>query len=376
MKKIFTTIALLAAAFSAFADAPKKIALFVCDESGNPALAQKTAMIESSLASRLNAAGFSVAGRALALESLDAYLGRAGSVGKERAKEFAAAVSGGAYSRISESASALRAAEFLGADCVLAVSAASLGSEKKSFSGYGVKTDSVEYVLQCNFSASDASGAGVAGGTAVSSRAVKSTQNLKIASDDILNALADDCAAKIASQLAASPALSRIEKPAAFGELEIECLVEGMSVPVVAFENGEYKVAQGALPIAAASASIEVDGVAASGGKIKLSRGIHIVKVSQKGLEPFERAVNVTGEAGQKVVLMLRMTDAERLRWKEDAAFLESLAARAKASDSRATLLGAEAEKLRGMAEMFRQSGFKIKADSLPETKVQSIFAQ
>ena len=58
-------------------------------------------------------------------------------------------------------------------------------------------------------------------------------------------------------------------------------------------------------------------------------------------------------------------------------AFVEEMKNRAKLSDDRRILTEAEAERIRGIARMFEQSGFKVDAKALPEIRrTQSIFGQ
>ena len=73
----------------------------------------------------------------------------------------------------------------------------------------------------------------------------------------------------------------------------------------------------------------------------------------------------------------LRPDAATRAAFKADAEFVEEMKKRAMASDSALEISAAEAERIRGAAKMYEQSGFKVDAKALPEiNKTQSIFGQ
>lgn len=359
----------------------KKVALFVRDESNAPELAKKSDTLESNISARLNNMVFEVISHNLLIQNLENYLNNGNAQNKSIAEGLKSGILSQqtADTKLFQSASGLRIAELIGADYVVVVSLASFGSEKKSFQGYGVKTDSTDYILQCNYNIYKGTfGSGTAGGTAVASKTIRQSQNLKIESSDIINELLDQVSDKIASLIDAQNKSGQIQaKQNASAEVVFECMLSDFTFPEVVLENGKYVVRTGTIPVSIKYITIDIDGIAQNAGeKITLSKGIHVVRVNQKDIEPFEKTINVTGQNGQKFYFTLSLSDSALARLKNDMAFIEAIKERAKASDNRRILTKAEAECLRGTARMLEQSGYKIDIDKLPETKVQSIFGQ
>lgn len=149
-------------------------------------------------------------------------------------------------------------------------------------------------------------------------------------------------------------------------------------MPEIVRENGKYALSKNTLPVSVSSVSAEIDGIAQTlGGKISLPRGIHTLVIRQSGLEPLEKNINITGASGQRLTFSLRPDAATRAAFKADAEFVEEMKKRAMASDSALEISAAEAERIRGAAKMYEQSGFKVDAKALPEiNKTQSIFGQ
>ncbi len=107
--------------------------------------------------------------------------------------------------------------------------------------------------------------------------------------------------------------------------------------------------------------------VAASVGK----KDIKVVSLSKDQVE-FSIACGMQDLAltdGQKLKVALQMTEAGYQRWKDNTAFLAALENNRKLTD-------AEAEKVRGIAQMFRQSGYKVdvKSDVKVDVKRRTIF--
>ena len=143
-------------------------------------------------------------------------------------------------------------------------------------------------------------------------------------------------------------------------------------------KNGRYELASTVFPVKIPYVTADIDGMAHTlGGKIRLSKGVHVLKIDQRDIVPIEKTFNITGSPDQTLAFTLNLTDGARNRLKADMAFLEEMKNRAKLSDERRILTDAEADRIRGMAKMFEQSGFKVDAKALPEIRrTQSIFGQ
>lgn len=360
----------------------KKVAIFVRNDSDEKLLSKKIDTLESNLSARLNNMGFGVISHNLVIKSLDNYLNSDDTKIRNFVKNLKEEIldKKSADKNLFESASGLRIAEIIGADYIVATSIASFGAEKKSFKGYGVKTDSIVYILQCNYNLFESSmGVGSTGGTSVASKTIRQSQNLKIESTDIINELLDQVAGDIALQLEQKNKSGKIvAKQNLKTDVIFDCVLSDFSFPEIILENGKYKVGANSIPVGIKYITLEIDGIAQNANeKLKLTRGIHVVRINQKDIEPIEKTINVIENPdGQKFYFSLSLSDSARIRLKDDMAFIQAIKERAKASDDRRILTEAEAERLRGCAKMLEQSGYKIDIDHIPETKVQSIFGQ
>ena len=72
-----------------------------------------------------------------------------------------------------------------------------------------------------------------------------------------------------------------------------------------------------------------------------------------------------TAEAPQRISVGLRLTDAERRRWLENAEIFEGL-------KRDASLTAAEVERINGFAQFLRQSGFRIDRQERQDIKVDT----
>jgi len=117
------------------------------------------------------------------------------------------------------------------------------------------------------------------------------------------------------------------------------------------------------------TATIEIDGMAAGStpARIRVAPGMHKLRLTRPGFEP----VTLTINARDQLTLSPAMTmSAEGFRrWREVRAFLTGLDVVRKLTD-------AEAERIRGYAQMLRQSGYMVNTVEAPENKItNSIFS-
>lgn len=382
------TLALLVSAHAEPSENLKKTVLFVSNDSAAPALDAGKKALETSIASRLGALGFNVIDHDMVLRGLNDYIGNANAKYRTQAEKFKKnmeAVS--PANNIFDDASGFRIAEILGADYIMAVSITSMGIETKAFDGYGIKTVNNVYRLRSNYRLYEAGeGAGTSGGAVVASKNVRQTAELATISDDILNELFEDTAEQMAGILGEQNAAGKIiaKREQKKGHIRISFQISGFSFPEVTVQDGVYRVHQTTLPLGVSAVTADIDGVAYTlGESVSLSRGIHTLKINQKDLEPVAKNIFITGAGDQVLVLQLSLSDDARARYKADMAFVEEIKNRSKLSDDRRIITEAEAEKLKGIAKMFENSGFKIindykvDAKEFPQiNKIQSIFGQ
>lgn len=363
--------------------APQKVAVVVANDSGNSALDAKTKALEKSLSARLSNEGFGIVDYDLAVRNLNDYLGDPNAKFRSSAAALKRALDSkeSAGSTLVSDASGVRLGGLVGADYILSVSVASYSVEKRKSSVYGVATENTVYKLRINSTLhvlSD-SAYSVAGASSLSEKTQRNTADISVSDDGVLDELVADAAERTAEFFAFRSKRQPLAAPVrTSGEIEILFTVEGLDMPEVVRENGKYALSKNTLPVSVSSVSAEIDGIAQTlGGKISLPRGIHTLVIRQSGLEPLEKNINITGASGQRLTLSLRPDAATRAAFKADAAFVEEMKKRAMASDSALEISAAEAERIRGAAKMYEQSGFKVDAKSLPEiNKTQSIFGQ
>lgn len=363
--------------------APQKVAVVVVNDSGNRALDAKTKALEKSLSARLAGAGFGIVDYDLAVRSLNDYLGDSNAKFRTAAAALKRALDSkeSAGSMLISDASGVRLGGLVGADYILSVSIASYSVEKRKSSVYGVATENTVYKLRTNSTLHVLSDVAysVAGTSLASEKTLRNTADISVSDDGVADDLVSDAAESTAEFFAARSKRQSLAAPVrTSGEVEIFFTVEGLDMPEIVRENGKYALSKKTIPVSVSSVTAEIDGIAQTlGGKISLPRGIHTLVIRQSGLEPLEKNINITGASGQRLTLSLRPDAATRAAFKEDAAFVEEMKKRAMASDSALEISAAEAERIRGAAKMYEQSGFKVDAKALPEiNKTQSIFGQ
>ncbi|HYD83088.1 MAG TPA: PEGA domain-containing protein [Opitutus sp.] len=273
---------------------------------------------------------------------------------------------------LAQSSSAVRLAQTLGADYLLQVSLSSVGSKKNSVNAYGVKTTNNEQTVRVSYKILDGTtGASLTADTVRASRMVQGTANVSEDSSDVLNELLDEAAGKVAASLQSRIERGRIAAPAAGGGLvnvTIAVEVADLVIPdvrigvenTVAISDSKFKVA----PM---GTTVEVDGLAigSAPGTFEVKPGLHKLRVTREGFQPWERTVNFTRDMTLNVAI--QMSAAGFARWQEATQFLNDLKNGAKLTD-------AEVRRLEGEAKMLEQSGFRVDTKEGVTIKRNSIF--
>ncbi len=256
------------------------------------------------------------------------------------------------------------------------------GSERKSYRGYGIETSGETFALRADYALSGGTdAAGISGGAVRATKTLSRIPGLSVDSNDVLNELVENLADEVARSLSERVKPAELpSKAAARGEVEIVCTLDELSMPEVVFEGGKYVLKPNLIPATVPYINAEIDGVAQTvGGRVSLARGLHILRVKQADIEPFEANIFVTGAPNQILRFALKLSDSARARWKEDLEFLERVKRLALEASDASVLTRAQAERLMGIAEMYKNSGYNIRIDAknLPEIrKSQSLFGQ
>ena len=343
-------------------DECKQIAILSRNDSGNSLLDSRARSFENLLSAQVSNFGLAAIDRNLVLETLDKNVPENGDAQKNPAS------SNKIYESILFGASGLRVMELIGADYVLSTSFSSLTTTRKKFSGYGIATENLIFKLRVAYTLRSANtGAGTVGGVAEVSQTLRSTGNLEIETDGILEDLLTEAAEKISQDLDFKKRNKKIAQTSSQQvPIQFVCMIEAMSLPqIIENEDGKFVLGTEVIPATLSLVNIEIDGVLHSidvgdGTPVELSRGLHTLKIVQKDVEPLERAINITGKPGQTIALSLLLTEAARKRWKDDMLFVEGMIERAKKSKRKDKLTTAEVDRIRGFAEMLRNSGFRV----------------
>ncbi|MGB8369433.1 MAG: PEGA domain-containing protein [Limisphaerales bacterium] len=331
-------------------DVQRKIAIIVQNR-GSAALNDKVPVLEDLVNSRVAGKGFSVISRDDVTRSLKDY-----STGKDPNGEL------GALDRSLEAnSSALRLAQNLGADYILVPSIVSLGTEKKNYSGNGINTLNITHKLRVTYKIVEAGqGGAVRGGAFTSEKTIRQTADLQTDSSDVINELLDDAAEQLADAIVQNaPSLPAEVAKAAMVNFNVSCsMTDPRQQPILISALGitaDNHVVLTNQPIAvqAMDVTVELDGVAlgSAPGSFQGRPGLHKIRLSREGFDPWERTVNIY--EGQNLRVALQMSNAGYARWADTTAFLATLDANRKLTD-------AEVKRIEGIAEFFKNSHYRV----------------
>jgi len=262
---------------------------------------------------------------------------------------------------LSDSTSALRLAQNLGADFILIPSLTTYGTEKKTYNNDGISTVNVTYTLRVSCKIVEAGeGGAIKGELATATKTIRQSGNLQVDSSEVINDLLDDAASQLADRLvgaaAALPATVAKDKQVSFS---IACTMtdikdQPLTVPNVQVTADKRVVKTNApIEVQPLDVTVELDGVAigSAPGTFQAFPGLHKLRLSREGFKDWERTVNLY--AGQKLRVALQMSDAGYNRWKDNVAFLQLLQDDQKLTD-------AEVKRIEGIAKFFSESHYRV----------------
>ncbi len=325
-----------------------KAAIFVENRAGKT-FDNKVPVLEDFITSRITEKGFSVISREAVTDSLENYNSeKAKSPDGEKLDVL-----------LSNNTSALRLAQLMGVDYIIATSLTSFGAEKKSFKGYGVETVSTITTLRASYKILE----GVQGGTLVSdtikvSKSERLTERSRTENSDMVNELLDEAASKIAESLGKKQIIQPPPKPNLV-EITIACGMQDtaqlpVSVPDIRMtKEGKLVVEKDPLEVQLLDVTVELNGavIGSAPGVFKSPPGLNKIRLTREGFKDWEGTLNAN--EGQKLKVVLQMTENGYKRWRDNTAFLHELKDKEKLTD-------AEVEAIKGHAQMLRQSGFKV----------------
>jgi hypothetical protein len=342
----------------------RKIAIIVQNR-GSAALNDKVAALEDLVSSRVAGKGFSVISRDDVTRSLKDY-----STGKDPNGEL------GAVDRsLEDGSSALRLAQNLGADYILVPSIVSLGTEKISYNGNGISTVNIAHKLRVTYKIVEAGqGGAVRGGAFISEKDVRQTADLQTESSDIVNELLDDAADQLADAIQQSGKALPVEvAKAAMVNFKVACtMTDPRQQPILISAIGitadnKVVVTNQPIMVQAMDVTVELDGVAlgSAPGTLQGRPGLHKIRLSREGFDPWERTINIY--EGQTLRVALQMSDAGYARWLDTTGFLSTL-------DNNRKLTDAEVKRIEGIGEFFKNSHYRVDTKENVHVTYKSLF--
>ncbi len=276
---------------------------------------------------------------------------------------------------LEDNSSALRLAQNLGADYILVPSIVSLGTEKKNYSGNGIATLNITHRLRVSYKIVEGNqGGAVRGGAFTSEKTIRQTGDLQTESSDIINELLDDAADQLATAIVQSaPTLPVEVAKAAMVNFNVACsMTDPRQQPILISALGitadnHVVVTNQPVAVQAMDVTVELDGVAlgSAPGSFQGRPGLHKIRLSREGFDPWERTINIYD--GQKLRVALRMSEAGYARWADTTAFLATLDANRKLTD-------AEVKRIEGIAEFFKNSHYRVDTKENIHVTYKSLF--
>jgi len=275
---------------------------------------------------------------------------------------------------------ALNMARNIGAELILAVAIDSVTSETRSYSGTGVKTKTRITTLRGAYRLLDlADGATIISAPLKASRTTRESDSVQIVLSDICAELMEKAADTLSKDLLAKADTIKTKAMAETVEVWIACTSKDLqgndlTLPDIRVtDEGKILTTEKPLTVEIA-ATVELDGMLIGTTPCAVKArpgGIHKLRISAPGFADYSANLNATADTKQ-LQLTLQMTDSGFKRWQEVRTFLLNLGADKKfveaALQRDKKLTDAQVEYIKGQAEMYRNSNFRI--TKLPETLV------
>lgn len=278
---------------------------------------------------------------------------------------------------LESSTSALRLAQNMGVDYLLVASLATYGSQTQHLDrpDLGINRKVTTDTLRASYKILDAGlGESLSAGAVTAVSKSQASQSLhEEANTDVINGLIADAAVQIGERLQAKGGADGVPDPKLADrivEFMVSCTMQDLSIPeVIKDEAGEYVVTGNRYKLETLAVTVELDGVVigTAPGSFDALPGLHTIRLTREGFEPWERTINVRD--GQHLAVALQLSDEGRANWMEMADFLNNLKEQERLGE-------AQAEFIRGAAQTMRQSGVRIDTTDAPSFNQNNIDQQ
>lgn len=255
---------------------------------------------------------------------------------------------------------ALRLSQNMGASYIAHASLLSFNQRKTHVTAYGMDTLIVTNTLRISLKVMEGvKGSSLLGKTLEVEEKEQVTGDSQTIDTGRVERLLLKAARQIAKDMAvASERRGGLAERAAADEsssLEITAVIRGLSVPIVAKDDaGNYTVVQNNFPVEATGVLVQLDGVVIGSAPdtFLVAPGLHSLTMTRDDLKPITRTIKISPK-GSKIAFSMELTDEALERWKDVGEFVSNLKLNENVTD-------AHAERIRGIAQMYRQSGFRI----------------
>lgn len=326
----------------------KKVAIFVANRAGAD-LNDQMPIFEDMMIAQVADLGFEVISREMVVDAV-------GDLLKKSRKNSVDAL-------LDDQTSALRLSQNLGADYLLFASFIGMDMETRTVNSYGVNLKNEFHTLRASYRILDGNtGGALTAGMVSPSRTVQQTKHSQTMAPGLIRELLDKASREIAISLGQKKSQGRIrtvdlEKSQV--EFQIAITLNDVHFPeVVLDKNGRAHLTANQVNVQPLAVAVDLDGftIGTTGSGTALatlpaSPGLHRLRLAREDLVTVERMINIYD--GMTLNMTMHLTDEGRRKWLENTRLFNSLKLQAELTD-------AEVERVRGLAQMLRQSGYKV----------------
>jgi len=349
--------------------AARKTAIFVDNRAGADVNAVVLRM-EDQVAARLGGDAYEVVSKEEVAKALKQYPENGGTVFKALFDGERNALGTAEDRNLTDGSSALRLSQNIGADYLLMVAIDSLNAETKHYKTADIDVQNRVFTLRGTYKLLDGTTGGALGGQAVkASKTIRESANLSVSNTDVTDELIEKLAEQVVQDLMKKKDAFR--EASAIGEIPvtIQCSARDLQGNEISLTDiavtEDNLVVKGTNPVPLqVVANVAFDGMVmgSTPATVKIKAGPHKLRLTRVGFDPVEMTVKASD--GMNLVVSMQMSADGFARWQQIRETLNAL-------DITRKLTDAEAERLKGMAQMFRQSGFRVehKADVKVDAK-------
>ncbi|MEM1071907.1 MAG: PEGA domain-containing protein [Planctomycetota bacterium] len=308
----------------------------------------------------IDASGVSV----ISSEDVVTAINRLRREGDERIREMLRSGDDSDLDRLlNDSTSALRLAQDMGADYMLMISVTDYGTRRQAFRSdeLGIDRSVITHQLRASYKVlSSADGA-----TETAGNVVARYREQELAgnhNDLVMGDLFDDASNQIAEGLRRAVEKDIFKQPRAIpmSRFTVAASMQDLMVPeVIENDDGELILGANRYQVEALSVDVLLNGtfVGTSEQVIEAPAGFHVLRLEREGFEPWERRLKLPeiGEDESPALFQtaLRMNSSGLSRFREMTQMFQDLKAEY-------VLTQAEADRVRGLAQMLEQSGLRV----------------